>query len=69
MFQALALSQSKWRNCGLFEHLYVENRAILLVGLWPTSLQYITWKQDGGGKRVIRCAATGGTGKTPPGTE
>ena len=37
--------------------------------LWPTSLQYTTWKQDGGGKRVIRCAATGGTGKTPPGTE
>ena len=37
--------------------------------LWTTSLQYTTWKQDGGGKRVIRCAATGGTGKTPPGTE
>ena len=28
-----------------------------------------TWKHDGGGNKVMRCAAAGGTGNTPPGTE
>lgn len=29
----------------------------------------LTWKQVGGGKRVMRCCAAGGIGNTPPGTE
>ena len=34
MFQALALRQSDWRNCGLYVSLYAKNGDMLLVGIW-----------------------------------
>ena len=33
MFQALALRQSDWRNCGLCVSLYAKNGDMLLVGI------------------------------------
>ena len=46
MFQALAPCQSDWRNCGLCEGLYAENRAMLLVGIWwwENKNKLIEWK-------------------------
>ena len=47
MFQGLAPCQSDWRNCGLCEDLYAENRAImLLVGIWwwENKNKLIEWK-------------------------
>ena len=46
MFQALAPCQSDWRNCGLCEDLYAENRAMLLVGIWwwENKNKLIEWK-------------------------
>ena len=34
MFQALALRQSDWRNCGLYVSLYAKKGDMLLVGIW-----------------------------------
>ena len=47
MFQALAPCQSDWRNCGLCEGLYAENRAMLLVGIWwwENKNKLIEWKE------------------------
>ena len=46
MFQGLAPCQSDWRNCGLCEDLYAENRAMLLVGIWwwENKNKLIEWK-------------------------
>ena len=46
MFQALALPQNNWRNCGLSVGLYAENGAMLLVGIWgwENKNKLLEWK-------------------------
>ena len=46
MFQLWALGQNNWRNCGLCVDLYVENGAILLVGIWKqeNKNKLVEWK-------------------------
>ena len=46
MFQALALRQNNWRNCGLSVSLYAETGAMLLVGIWwwENKNKLLEWK-------------------------